>query len=201
MHSIIPARDELASVSPVSELRTGRLLLRQWRDTDLEPFAALNADPAVMELLAGCLSRADSDALARQAREKLEQHGFGLWAVEPLSGGPLLGAVGLALRTFPAPFTPCVELLWRLRRESWGQGYASEAARKCLRFAFEDLGLREVVAITVPANRRSIAVMTRIGMQRDLAGDFDHPRFAPGHPLCRHVLYRAAWKSWLAAQR
>ena len=111
-----------------------------------------------------------------------------------------IGCVGLAMCTFAAPFTPCVEIGWRLQRLSWGHGYATEAARACLRLGFEELGLREILAFTAPANARSRALMQRLGMQRDLHGDFEHPRLPPGHPLRRHVLYRVNSQAWAAAQ-
>jgi RimJ/RimL family protein N-acetyltransferase len=103
---------------------------------------------------------------------------------------PFIGYVGLSVPTFDAHFTPCVEIGWRLAKEYWGRGYASEAAAASLRFAFEKLHLKQIVAFTVPLNRRSIRVMERIGMSRDLAGDFEHPKLAPGHPLRSHVLHR-----------
>ena len=106
--------------------------------------------------------------------------------------------MGLSVPSFEAPFTPCVEIGWRLERASWGKGFATEAGRECLRFAFESLVLEEVVSFTVPLNRRSRAVMARLGMSHDAAGDFDHPGLAAGHPLRRHVLYRLRREDWLA---
>ena len=141
----------------MTELHTERLLLRHWRAADGAPFAALHADPVVMQFMAGCLTRSESDAWVRQAREALSRHGFGPWALELKAAGRFIGCVGLALCTFEAPFTPCVEILWRLQRSSWGHGYATEAARACMRLGFEALGLREIVAFTVPANARSRA--------------------------------------------
>lgn len=172
------------------ELRTERLLLRGWRDEDREPFAALNADPEVMAHFPGPLDRADSDALADRIAARVAASGHGLWAVEVPRVAPFVGFVGLAPIPFEAHFTPAMEVGWRLARAHWGAGYATEAARAALAFAFTDLGLEEVVSITVPENHRSRAVMERIGMTHDPADDFDHPRFEPGHPLRRHVLYR-----------
>jgi len=180
-------------------LTTPRLTLRGWRESDLEPFAALNADPATMGFMARCLSREESDTFARRAEADLERRGFGLWAVELQAQRQFIGCVGLAVPAFRAHFTPCVEIAWRLRRESWGQGFATEAGRECLRFAFERLALREVVAFTVPGNLRSRAVMERLGMRRDPGGDFDHPRLPTGHALCRHVLYRLSAEQWAAS--
>ena len=116
--------------------------------------------------------------------------GFGLWAVEVAGGPPFIGFVGLAVPRFEAHFTPAVEVGWRLAREHWGRGYATEAARAALDYGFGTVGLEEVVSLTVPANTRSIAVMERLGMTRDPADDFDHPRLPEGHRLRRHVLYR-----------
>lgn len=177
-------------------LTTRRLRLRQWRATDLEPFAALNADLVVMEFMGHCLARAESDEFARRAESAIAQRGWGLWAVEVRDGGEFVGCVGLSVPSFQAHFTPCVELHWRLQRSSWGRGFATEAARECLGFAFASLELTEVVAFTVPANSRSRAVMERLGMHHDAAGDFDHPRLPPGHPLHRHVLYRLRRVDW-----
>lgn len=173
------------------EIRTERLLLRRWRDSDREPFAALNADPDVMALLPALLSREESDSLARWVERHFEEHGFGFWAVEVVDGPPFIGLVGLAHVKFEAPFTPAVEIGWRLAREQWDRGYATEAATAALGYGFECLGLDEIVAFTVPHNTRSRRVMERIGMAHDPSDDFDHPRLPEGHPLQRHVLYRA----------
>jgi RimJ/RimL family protein N-acetyltransferase len=182
----------------VTDLLTPRLRLRQWRVSDREPFAQLNADPEVMEFMAGCLDRAESDRFVAVAEAEIARQGWGLWAVEQRPGGAFIGFVGLRAPSFEAPFTPCIEIGWRLERTSWGQGFATEARLECLRFAFETLELREVVSFTVPENRRSRAVMERLGMLRDLNGDFDHPRLPLGHPLRRHVLYRLRRAEWRA---
>ena len=177
-------------------LETERLLLRPWRDDDLEPFAALNADPRVMEHFPSLLDRAQSDAAAGRVRAHFEEHGFGLWAVEVPDTCSFVGFVGLAVPRFEAPFTPCVEIGWRLAHEHWGRGYAPEGARAALRFGFEPLGLEEIVSMTVPANVRSQRVMEKIGMTRDGQGDFDHPLIPEGDPLRRHVLYRLSRAQW-----
>jgi RimJ/RimL family protein N-acetyltransferase len=175
--------------------RTERLILRPWRDSDFVPFARLNDDPEVMEFMDRRLSRDESDALATRIRSDMEARGWGVWAIEvqktpERSGVPFIGYVGLSIPTFDAHFSPCVEIAWRLAKEHWGQGYASEAATESLRLGFESFKLKQIVAFTVPLNVRSMRVMERIGMTRDLAGDFEHPKLAPGHPLRRHVLYR-----------
>jgi len=184
----------------VHTLRTPRLTLRQWRATDVPPFAALHADPAVMEFLGGCLSYRQSADFAVRAAHELARRGWGLWALERADGA-FLGCVGLAVPTFSAPFMPCVEVAWRLAREHWGCGYASEAARECLRFAFETLALPEVVAFTATGNARSRALMQRLGMRHDTGGDFEHPRLPAGHALRPHVLYRLARAHWAHAAR
>ena len=171
-------------------LTTGRLILRRWTDADLEPFAQLNADPDVMQFLPKVLTRAESDARAVGIREHFDRHGFGLWAVEIPNEASFIGFTGLNVPQFTTQFTPCVEVGWRLSREFWGRGYATEAAREVLRFAFSDLGLDEILSYTVPANMRSRRVMEKLGMTHDPANDFDHPLLPEGHPLRRHVLYR-----------
>ena len=173
-------------------IATDRLHLRPWRHTDDEPFANLNADPDVMAHFAGVLSRAQSDALANRIREDIERRGFGFWAVEIPDVTPFAGFIGLSVPRFTAPFTPCVEIGWRLARAHWDQGYATEGAAAALRFGFERLRLPEIVAFTAPGNARSRRVMEKIGMARNPADDFDHPLVAEGHPLRRHVLYRVA---------
>lgn len=180
------------------ELRTPRLLLRPWRESDLAPFAALNVDPPVLEHLPGPLSRVESDALAARIGEHFARHGFGLWALEAPGVAPFLGMAGLNVPSFEAPFTPCVEIAWRLAAEYWGRGYATEAAGSALRFGFERLGRREIVSFTVPANLRSRRVMEKLGLRRDPADDFDHPRLPAGHRLRRHVLYRITAEAWRA---
>jgi RimJ/RimL family protein N-acetyltransferase len=173
----------------VTELVTDRLRLRQWRDADLDVFGELNADPEAMRFFPDRLTRAQSDELAANIRSMIESQGWGLWAVEVTAGPPFIGFVGLNRPRFRAHFTPAVEVGWRLVRSQWGNGYATEAASAAVGFGFEQLQLDEIVSFTSTTNERSIAVMRRIGMTRDPAGDFDHPN-APAGPLRRHVLYR-----------
>lgn len=179
------------------ELRTDRLLLRPWRSGDRQPFAALNADPAVMRRFPAPLPRAESDALADRASVRLENDGWGLWAVEIVATGQFIGFTGLALPGFQAHFTPATEVGWRLARSAWGHGYATEAARAALTVGFQELGLSEVVSFTTCGNVRSQAVMRRIGMTYDPADDFDHPKVAATSPLRRHVLYRLSRDDWV----
>ena len=176
------------STDPVPVLETERLLLRGWREEDLEPFSALNADPRVMEHFPATMTRGESDAFVAYIVEHFAEHGFGLWAVEAPGDAPFVGFVGLNVPTFEAHFTPCVEIGWRLDAPFWGKGYASEAALAALAFGFDEAGLDEILSWTTPSNRRSVAVMERLGMRYD--GEFDHPRMPEGHPLRRHVLYR-----------
>jgi RimJ/RimL family protein N-acetyltransferase len=167
-------------------------VLRQWREDDAEPFAAMNADPEVMRYFPALLTREESDALMEQQALLLELRGWGLWAVEVAGGSPFIGFVGLAEPQFDAHFTPCVEVGWRLAREHWGRGYATEAARAAVELGFGELGLDEIVSLTTPANTRSRRVMERLGMTHDPADDFEHPRLPVGHPIRPHVLYRLA---------
>ena len=166
-------------------LRTLRLLLREWREEDREPFAAMSADAEVMQYLPA----ADAEWVSR-ALAHWQEHGFGQWVVEAPGEAPFIGVVGLNHVRFATPFTPAVEAGWRLARTYWGRGYAFEAARAAIEDGFFRIGLDEIVAFTVPANRASWGLMERLGMTRKPAEDFDHPRFAEGHPLRRHVLYR-----------
>ena len=172
------------------ELATERLHLRPWRAADREPFARLNADARVMEHYASVLSREESDALAERIERHFEKQGYSLWAVEIPGVVPFAGFVGLSIPRFEAHFTPCVEIGWRLAREHWGQGYATEGARCVLEFGFGALRLAEIVSYTVPGNLRSRRVMEKLGMLRNPEDDFDHPLLSEGHRLRRHVLYR-----------
>ena len=171
-------------------LTTPRLRMRPWRDTDLPAFAELSADARVMEHFPKCLERCESDAAVQRIRERFDNEGYGLWAVEVPGVADFVGFVGLHVPTFEAPFMPCVEIGWRLAKDHWGHGYATEAAQRALDFAFEELRLDEIVSFTVPDNVRSRAVMERLGMTRSPDEDFDHPVLPEGHRLRRHVLYR-----------
>ena len=166
------------------------LLLRHWGEDDLAPFAALNADPRVMEFFPKRLTREESDVRVERIRRHWEEHGFGLWAVEAPGVAPFIGFVGLSVPSFEAPFTPCVEIGWRIAADHWGKGYAREAARAVLDDGFKRVNLGEVVSFTVPANLRSRRVMERLGMTHSPAEDFDHPLLPEGHSLRRHSLYR-----------
>lgn len=179
-------------MSAAPALRTPRLLLRPWRDADLAPFAALNADPRVMAHFPQVLARAESDALASRIRAGFARHGFGLWAVELPGQAEFIGFVGLSVPSFEAHFMPCVELGWRLAHAWWGQGYATEAAAAAAAHGFQAAGLDGLVAFTTVRNQASRRVMARLGMTHAAADDFDHPLLPAGHALRRHVLYRLA---------
>jgi RimJ/RimL family protein N-acetyltransferase len=179
----------------VAPLSTPRLVLRQWRESDLAPFAELNADAEVMRYFPATLSRAQSDAFAERVRLTLGEQGWGLWAVELPDAAQFVGFVGLNRASFEAHFTPAVEVGWRLARRYWGHGYATEAARAALQFGFGELTLDQIVSFSATINQPSIRVMQRLGMTSDPSEDFDHPAVADG-PLRRHVLYRMSAHAW-----
>jgi RimJ/RimL family protein N-acetyltransferase len=173
-------------------LRTPRLLLREWRDEDAAPFAAMSADPRVLEFLTPFADRAAIDAYLAAARDHLQVYGFGKFAVELPGEASFIGMIGLQHVRAALPFAPAIEAVWRLAPAYWGRGYALEAARAAIEDGFGRLGLAEVVAYTTGDNRRSRQVMERLGMIHDATEDFDfvHPRSPQGHPPRRCVLYR-----------
>lgn len=178
-------------------LETGRLVLRPWRLADRAPFAALNADPEVMACFPAPLAREESDALAERLAALIAQRGWGVWALERKEDGQFIGFTGLHEPTDQLLFAPCVEIAWRLTRAAWGQGLASEAARAALTYGFDSLGLAEIVAFTTLGNRRSRAVMERLGFT-NRGEDFDHPRLPAHSLLLRHCLYRLGRAEWPA---
>ncbi len=179
-------------------IETERLLLRRWRSADLEPFARMNADPLVMEHFPGLLERERSDALAAAADALFDDVGYGLFALQVKQGDAFVGFVGVRPLAGDADlsFLGEAEIGWRLAARVWGRGYAPEAARACLASGFDEHGLSEIVSFTTAGNLRSRRVMEKIGMRRDAAGDFEHPRIEPGHPLQPHVLYRLSASDW-----
>jgi RimJ/RimL family protein N-acetyltransferase len=184
----------------LAKIETERLLLREWRDSDLDPFFALNSDPEVMAHFPAVLSREESDAAVGRIRNHFAERGFGLWAVEVTGRedrAGFIGFIGLTVPALEARFTPCVEIGWRLSRAHWNRGYASEGARAALRAGFLEFGLAEIVSMTTSRNRRSRRVMETIGMTHDAKEDFDHPLLAHDSPLRPHVLYRIAKTAWL----
>ncbi len=166
------------------------MILRDWRDDDVEAWVQMNADPRVAEFLRGPYSREHSESAAAGIRRELHNNGYGWWAVEVRGGPPFAGAIVLQAVPFAAPFAPAYEIGWRFAFGSWGHGYATEGATAALRHAFDRLRWPEVVAFTAQTNLRSRRVMERLQMTYDPADDFDHPKLEPGHPLRRQVLYR-----------
>ena len=172
------------------EFSTGRLRLREWKNSDAVPFGRLNADPDVMEFFPSTLSRIESDDMIGRIRTHFEKNGFGLWAVEIPGECDFIGFVGLQIPRFDAHFQPCVEIGWRLDKQHWGKGYATEAAKEVLRVGFNELSLNEIVSMTAVINLRSQRVMQKIGMNYSAFDDFDHPKVPAESELNRHVLYR-----------
>jgi RimJ/RimL family protein N-acetyltransferase len=185
----------------VPTIETPRLRLRAWSDADREPFAGMNADPEVMRYMRHRLDRAGSDALVDRIVAGWQADGFGLWAVELRSDARFIGFVGLSRPSFDAPSMPAVEVGWRLARDAWGFGFATEGGRASVRYGFEVRGLEEIVSLTTVGNVRSRRVMERLGMHRDPADDFDHPLIEPGQTTRPHVLYRLRREAWAAANR
>lgn len=179
------------------EIDTERLWLRQWCGTDREPFAALNADPRVMEFFPALLTCAESDAIADRCESLISERGWGVWAVELKTSVEFIGFVGLHIPTEQLPFAPCTEVLWRLAFDYWGYGFATEAARGALRVGFERLGLPEIVSYAPVGNSRSRAVMERLGML-DTNEMFEHPNIPISHVLSKHCLYRLSRGQWFA---
>ena len=176
------------------ELETKRLCLRQWRLDDREFFATLNSDPRVMAFFPSLLTRADSDAMADRCQLLIEQRGWGFWAVEIKATLEFIGFVGLHMPSAELPFSPCVEIGWRLAFHQWGKGFATEAASEVLNFGFDALGLQEIVSFSTIINIRSRAVMMRLGMCE--CGTFDHPHVPESTGLRLHCLYRLSRDSY-----
>ena len=178
-------------------IKTKRLLLRPWHETDLEPFAKLNADPKVMEYFPAPLSREESDHFVNSIKEHFQKRGWGFWAVSVINGADFIGFIGLRYDDFEAPFTPAVEIGWRLAYEFWNKGYATEGAQAALSYGFETLKLEEIISFTSTQNRRSRAVMEKLGMIHNPKDDFDHSKLPKDHRLSRHVLYRLTRHDWV----
>jgi RimJ/RimL family protein N-acetyltransferase len=197
LNSGVRRRNNTVRCMPATvELHTPRLLLRQWRDTDREPFARMNADPEVMRYFPSVQSRERSDAGVDALSQDIAARGWGFWAAERRDTHEFIGFVGITVPRHPLPCMPCVEIGWRLAQDQWHQGYATEAARVSLRFGFEELRLDEVVAFTALGNHPSRAVMTRLGMICDPQDDFDHPAVPEGSAVRRHCLYRLPREEW-----
>ena len=174
----------------IDYIETERLILRSWRDEDAAVFAEINQDPHVIEFLRGAMTLQESQDFIARTNQFIAKNGFGLWAATIKESDELIGFVGLHIPDFESHFTPCVEIGWRLGFKHWGKGYAVEAAKASLKIGFENFGLKEIVAITTVKNLRSIAVMEKIGMKRDLDGDFSHPKLPLDHANSKHVLYK-----------
>jgi RimJ/RimL family protein N-acetyltransferase len=175
---------------PPLAVTTPRLILRQWQDSDADPFAAMNADPQVMEFFPATMTREKSDEMLMRCQNLINERGWGIWAVELRETGEFIGFVGLHTPGYDLPFVPCVEIAWRLKVDAWGKGYCTEAARAALDAAFTHLGLSEIVAFTALPNVRSQAVMKKLGMICDPGENFMHPALEEGHWLREHCLYR-----------
>lgn len=184
---------------PAIEFETPRLRLVVWQERHLAPFAAMNADPEVMQYFPAPLDAEQSRASVEIWQAQFAERGWSNWALELRGSGEFIGFVGLSVPRRVLPFSPCVEIGWRLARRFWGEGYAGEAARGCLAVGFGKLGLDEIVSFTALANRRSRAVMERIGMH-DTGRDFDHPGVPEGSALRRHCLYLIGREHWRASR-
>jgi RimJ/RimL family protein N-acetyltransferase len=183
-------------MSELIEFETERLKLRQWKSSDRDPFAAINADPQVMEFFPAPLDRAASDAMVDRCQSKITECGWGFWAAESKETNQFIGFVGLNIPTYDLPFAPCVEIGWRLAVSFWGKGLATEAAKGALQVGFDRIGLTEIVSFATIKNVRSRAVMERIGMQ-ETETIFQHPLVPVDSHLGKHCLYvlsRDRWK-------
>lgn len=169
-------------------LETPRLILRQWEQKDHEPYISLNADPEVMEFFPSVKTPAETLAQIKKISAYIDQHGYGFFAVERKDNHQFIGFAGICEPGFEAYFTPCIEIGWRLSKENWGQGFATEAALACLDFGFNKLNLNEIYSFTSIHNKPSEKVMQRIGMSK--TGEFEHPSIADGHWLKRHIVYK-----------
>lgn len=184
-------------------IHTSRLILRQWREQDLEPFANLNSDQRVREFFPGLLNRQESDSSVKLMSDHISRTGWGFWAASLIQTGEFIGFIGLEDVYFTASFNkfaPAVEIGWRLSFNHWGQGYATEGAKAVLQYGFEKLSLPEIISFTALKNIRSRHVMEKIGMHHQEIDDFDHPKLSDGHPLKRHVLYRLKSGEWQKLQ-
>jgi len=178
----------------MNDIRTDRLLLRSWKDSDLDYFIQMNKDSEVMKYFPNKLSAAKSREFIKKIKNHFSDHNFGLWAVELLKTGEFIGFIGFKKANFRAEFTPCIEIGWRLGSKYWKKGYATEGAAKCLEYGFESLNFKEVYSFTAKINKASIRVMQKIAMQKEK--EFDHPALDNSSPLRRHVLYKITKGDW-----
>jgi ribosomal-protein-alanine N-acetyltransferase len=189
--------DDAGPPMTTTELRTPRLILRRWRESDREPFAQMNADAEVMRYFVRPLTQAESDASVARMTADFDRNDHGQWALEIPGEAPFIGFTGL----WRPPYMPVVEVGWRLARSYWGKGYATEAARAAIDDGFERVGLKEIVSFTSPLNQPSIRVMEKLGMTHDAADDFEHPNVPVGHALRFHVMYRLSRTRWSSADK
>lgn len=175
---------------------TERLRMRRWVAADLDPLVEMSNDERVMEHFPSLMTRAQCELMMSLVNQELEERGFGLWGLERRDTGAFIGYTGLHEVSFDTSFTPAIEVGWRLAYDAWGQGFATEAARRALEIGFQAHALPEIVSFTIPENVRSQAVMRRLGMRRDKAGDFDHPRHLDDDRIRRHILYRLTVGEW-----
>lgn len=168
-------------------IETPRLILRNWQEDDLKPFRELNSDEEVMRYFPKTYSLEETDAFYRAIIKEFEEYNYGLYAVEIKESNEFIGFIGFHRATFEADFTPCIEIGWRLKRDAWGKGYATEGAKACLEYGFKNLNFKEVYSFTAKINKPSQNVMKKIGMH--YVKDFNHPKIDHNNKLCRHVLY------------
>lgn len=178
-------------------IETERLLLRTWLPKDIEPYYLINQDPKVIEYLLGPLSQEKVETFITRANTQQKERGFTLWAVELKESQHLIGFIGLNYTDWESKFTPAVEIGWRLGSQYWNKGYATEGAKAALKYGFEKMGLNEIISFTVPENVRSIQIMKKIGLKRDVHSDFSHPKLSLDHKLSKHILYRITKEEYL----
>lgn len=186
----------MKSMAKNAIITTERLVLRQWREEDLEPFAKLNADPKVREFFPGLMSREECERSIKLMSDHITRCEWGLWAASLIETDEFIGFIGLEDVYFQAHFTPAVEIGWRLALDYWGKGYATEGAKAALAYGFDTLNMDEIVSFTAVQNRRSRRIMEKIGMNHNSKDDFDRPKLPKEHPLQRHVLYRISYQDW-----
>jgi RimJ/RimL family protein N-acetyltransferase len=176
------------------EIRTERLIMRRWRDSDREPFAELNGDAETLQFFPATLDRAASDAFVARIEARFDLQGYGLWALELAGTGEFIGYTGLNPMPEGVPGAGGMEVGWRLRKQFWHHGYATEAARAALEVAFGGAQLPEIWSMTAVLNKPSQAVMRRLGLVR--YGFFEHPAVPAGSPVRPHVVYHLARQDW-----
>ena len=168
-------------------IATERLVLRRWLQSDIKPFAEMNKDADVMKYFPKTLTDKETSEMVQRINLQFDENNFSLYAVESKLTRQFIGFTGFAIPTFESFFTPCIEIGRRYKKETWRQGFATEAASACLQYGFKTLHFEKVVSFTSAININSEKVMIKIGMT--IAGEFNHPRIEISSPLCKHVLY------------